>query len=452
MTVVELPAKGDAKGQGAGRSRLVAALDIGSTKISCLIGEAVSQNRRTADGKEASALRILGFGYQASRGTRNGAIVDLDQAERAIRLAVDAAERMAKRTITPVYVNVAGGRPQSTCLFRDRRDRNRPGHGEAMSRRRHAQRSPQGHQTGRRTLHAAPAQFQLDDARGITAPLGMFGKLLTVELNVVSAEPAALRNLALVIERCHLAVADYVVAPYAAAKSVLAEDEIKLGVTLIDMGGATTGIAVFHDGQLVFADVIPVGGQHITNDIARGLSTTIAHAERMKTLWGSAMASVVDEREMVAVPLLGERGVDTVHHVPKSMLTGIIRPRLEEIFEMVRERLDAGELRQAGRQPRRADRRRQPAHRRARDRRPMAQPADQAGCALAHTRHAGSRPLASLRDGHGPPELRAQARYPSCGGSRPPSDGGASDGLFAPRRQVDRRQFLKTNAVSRRAL
>src|ERR1044072_5484867 len=100
MTVVELPVKGDAKGQGAGRSGLVAALDIGSTKISCIIGEVVSQNRRTADGKEASALRILGFGCQASRGTRNGAIVDLDQAERAIRLAVDAAERMAKRTST----------------------------------------------------------------------------------------------------------------------------------------------------------------------------------------------------------------------------------------------------------------------------------------------------------------------------------------------------------------
>jgi cell division protein FtsA len=168
----------------------------------------------------------------------------------------------------------------------------------------------------------------------------MFGKLLTADVNVVSAEPAALRNLALVIERCHLTVADYVVSPYAASRSVLAEDEVKLGVTLIDMGGATTGVSAFHDDQLVFADVIPVGGMHITHDIARGLSTTIAHAERMKTLWGSAMATVIDDRETIAVPLLGERGVDTIYHAPKSMLTGIIRPRLEEILEMVRERLD----------------------------------------------------------------------------------------------------------------
>ena len=172
----------------------------------------------------------------------------------------------------------------------------------------------------------------------------MFGTELTVDVHAVLAEPAALRNLSLCLDRCHLAVADHAVAPYAAAKAVLAEDEITLGVTLIEMGGAVTSIAGFHGGHLVFADVVPLGGQHITNDIARGLSTTIAHAERMKTLWGSALASVIDEREMVAVPLLGERGVDTVHHVPKSMLTGIIRPRLEEIFDMIRERMERASL------------------------------------------------------------------------------------------------------------
>jgi cell division protein FtsA len=339
MTVIDLPTKNDAKGHVAGRNGLVAALDIGSTKISCVIGEAVSQNRRTADGNEASALRIRGFGCQASRGMRNGAIVDLDQAERAIRVAVDAAERMAKRAISSVYVNVAGGRPQSntrTATVETETGQVTTVDIETATRAALAQ----GHQSGRRTLHTAPAQFHLDDARGITQPLGMFGKLLTAEVNVVSAEPAALRNLALVIERCHLSVADYVVAPYAASRTVLAEDEIKLGVTLIDMGGATTGIAAFNDDQLIFADVIPVGGMHITHDIARGLSTTIAHAERMKTLWGSAMATVIDDRETVAVPLLGERGVDTIYHAPKSMLTGIIRPRLEEILEMVRERID----------------------------------------------------------------------------------------------------------------
>jgi cell division protein FtsA len=192
----------------------------------------------------------------------------------------------------------------------------------------------------RSVLHVAPVQYQLDDAKGLKSPAGMFGETLGVDLNVVTCEAAHMRNLALAIERCHLSIAGTVITPYAAAKSALADDERALGVTLIDMGGATTGIAVFHNGNLVHSSIVPIGGQHITNDIARGLSTTIAHAERMKTLWGSAIPSLMDERETVAVPLLGERGVDTIHQVPRSMLTGIIRPRLEETFELVRDRLE----------------------------------------------------------------------------------------------------------------
>jgi cell division protein FtsA len=195
---------------------------------------------------------------------------------------------------------------------------------------------------GRRAiLHIAPVQYRLDGAQGVADPIDMFGECLGLDLAVVTVETPHLRNLTLAIERAHLAVAGFVIAPYAASRSVLADDERQLGVTVVDMGGATTSFAIFHDGYLVCADSVPLGGQHITNDIARGLSTTIAHAERMKTLWGSAIASQIDEREMIAVPLLGERGVDTVQQVPKSMLTGIIRPRLEEILELLRDRIAA---------------------------------------------------------------------------------------------------------------
>ncbi|CAN5153166.1 cell division protein FtsA [soil metagenome] len=340
MTVVDLPVRSGPKGPAQVRNGTIAALDIGSTKVSCFIAEPVAARHRSPDGEDKSSLRILGVGHQASRGIRNGMIVDVDQAERAIRLAVDAAERTAKRSISDVYVNIAGGRPQSTMQ-------------QASVHVATGQVTPLDIDTvihaaatrvlpkGRAVLHVAPAQFHLDDARGVTLPLGMFGQRLSVDLNIVSAEASAMRNLALAVERCHLSVADYVVAPYASARAVLVEDEMKLGVTLIDMGGATTSIAAFQDGQLIFASVVPLGGQHVTQDIARGLSTTIAHAERMKTLWGSALATAIDDREMVAVPLLGERGVDTVHHVPKSMLTGIIRPRLEETFEMLRDQIEA---------------------------------------------------------------------------------------------------------------
>jgi len=338
MTVVELRPSGTTQAAVPPTRKLIAALDIGTTKISCLIGEPVTSKHRLADDDERPGFTVLGFGHQVSRGIRNGMIVDIDQAERAIRLAVDAAERTAKRTISEVFVNVAGGRPQSVVVTGTAKLKTgevTEGDvdaviGAALSQVKYGTRT---------ILHADPAQYHLDEVRGITTPLGMFGHDLTVDLHVVLVEPAALRNLSRCLARCDLAIADHIVAPYAAARSVLAEDELKLGVTLIEMGGATTNIAGFHDGHLIFSEVVPLGGQHITNDIARGLSTTIAHAERMKTLWGSALASLVDEREMVAVPLLGERGVDTVHHVPKSMLTGIIRPRLEETFDLVRERL-----------------------------------------------------------------------------------------------------------------
>src|SRR6185312_13496804 len=152
---------------------------------------------------------------------------------------------------------------------------------------------------------------------------------------------SSLRNLASCIGRCHLEIAALVMSPYAAGLAALVADESELGVTIIDMGGGTTTIAVFFDGNLVFSDSVPVGGGHVTNDIARGLSTPIAHAERMKTLYGSAIASPSDEREMISVPQVGEEDDGQANHVPKSLLVGIISPRLEETFELVRNRLEA---------------------------------------------------------------------------------------------------------------
>ncbi|MCA3556405.1 cell division protein FtsA [Aestuariivirga sp.] len=339
MTVVQFQARSAAKATVAPKGSLVAALDIGSTKIGCLIAEVVPARHRTAESDDKHTLKVLGAGYQLSRGVRGGAIVNMDEAERAIRLTVDAAERMAQRTISENYVNVSGGRPQSQRYIGSV-----PAQGGQVMQRdmnRALDAALDQVDPGRRSImHITPLQYHLDDASGIKDPAGLFGDNLALDLSVVTVEAPHLKNLVMAVERAHLSVAGFVIAPYAAARAVLAEDERALGVTVVDMGGSTTSFAVFHDNHLVMADVVPVGGQHITNDIARGLSTTIAHAERMKTLWGSALSSSVDEREMISVPLLGERGVDTVQQVPKSMLTGIIRPRLEETFEMLRNRLD----------------------------------------------------------------------------------------------------------------
>ncbi len=340
MTVVQLQGKPPGRGPVAQTGRVLAALDVGSTKTCCLIAEVTPPKQRMPGGEDRHSLRILGLGHQASRGVKAGSIVDVEEAERAIRLAVDAAERMAQRSISEVFVNVSGGRPQSftyTAMAETQTGQVSPRDLDGV----HAEALAQVDPGRRHVLHISPIRYQVGDAKGVKSPLGLFGDRLGVDLGVVTVEPMHLRNLSLAIERAHLSTAGFVMAPYAAARSVLAEDEQSLGITLIEMGGATTSFAIFYEGNLVFADAIPVGGTHITNDIARGLSTTIAHAERMKSLWGSALASVVDERDMISVPLLGERGVDTVQKIPKSMLTGIIRPRLEEIFEMVRDRLRA---------------------------------------------------------------------------------------------------------------
>jgi cell division protein FtsA len=192
----------------------------------------------------------------------------------------------------------------------------------------------------REVIHSIPVGFSIDQSRGIRDPRGMFGQRLGVNMHVVTAQSAAVRNLATCIGRSHLEIGALVVSPYAAGLASLVDDETELGVTVIDMGGGTTTIAVFFDGNLVFTDCVPVGGGHVTNDIARGLSTPLAHAERMKTLYGSAIASPADERETITVPQVGEEDDGQANQVPRSLLVGIISPRLEETFELVRDRLE----------------------------------------------------------------------------------------------------------------
>ena len=324
------------RGNGPQKTGIIAALDVGSTKVCCLIAKIEPPSQNATSGPK---IKILGVGHHAARGIRAGAVVNIEEAERSIRLAVDAAERMAQVSIGEVYVNVAGGQPSSICYSGAVTIENdvitqsdvNEAIGVAMR---------QAKVAGRILLHASPMQYCVDDAKGVKDPVGMYGARLGVDVNAVLVEQGSMHNLAMVIERWHLSVAGFVIAPYAAGRSVLVKDEIELGTTLVDMGGATTSVAVFHDGNLIYGDVLPIGGHHVTKDLARGLSTTIAHAERMKTLYGSALPSIYDDRELISVPILGERGVDAINSVPRSMLTGIIRPRLEEIFEMVQDRLE----------------------------------------------------------------------------------------------------------------
>jgi cell division protein FtsA len=318
------------------RNGLIAALDVGSNKVCCLIAR--------TDGPEGRP-EVIGIGQQISRGVKSGAVVDMEAAERAILAAVHAAEEMAGETIEQVVLSLAGGYPASRSInvevSIDGHEVSDADLARALAEGRQVE-GLLGHpEKGRQLIHSIPVAYTIDGSRGIRDPRGMYGERLGVNMHVVTAAVGPVRNLATCVQRCHLGIGGFVVAPYAAGLAALVEDERELGVTLIDMGAGATSIAVFFEGSLIYTDVVPVGGAHVTSDIARGLSTPLNHAERLKTLYGHAVATASDAREMIDVPQVGEEDEGHSHQVQRSLLVGIARPRLEETFELVRSRLEA---------------------------------------------------------------------------------------------------------------
>lgn len=322
------------------KSSIVSILDVGSSKICCLIARLKPRELGDVLPGRTHAVEVIGIGHQRSRGVKSGVVVDLDQAEQAIRLAVDAAERMAGVTVESLIVNVSCGRIASEAYSASVA---LGGHEivEADIRRVLAAGREHSVTPERSVLHSLPIGYSIDGNGGIRDPRGMLGERLGVDMHVVTGEAAPLRNLELCIARCHLQVEAMVATPYASGLAALVEDETELGVACVDLGGGTTTISVFMDGQFVHADALAIGGQHVTTDIARGLSTRIEDAERLKTMHGSALPSVSDERDILSVLPIGDDDRDIPNQLPRSALTRIIRARTEEILELVRDRLNA---------------------------------------------------------------------------------------------------------------
>lgn len=325
------------------KGSVIAALDVGTSKISCFIA-------RMSD--DEGNYEVIGVGHQASAGIRGGTVVDLEAAETAIRQTVHAAENMAVNVmkgypLREVVINVPGIHAHSHHFSADI---DMLGHEvtEQDVRRALARAQDQNLSTERDLIHTIPVGYVIDGHHGVRDPRGLFGQAMQVDIHLITGDSNALRNIATCIERSHLDIAAMCVSPYAAGLSSLVEDEMDLGCTVIDMGGGVTSIAVFQGGKLIYTDAIPVGGQHVTSDIARGLTTSIAQAERLKTLYGSAIASTNDQNELIDVPQLGEDEQGHPNHVPRSLLIGIIQPRVEEIFELVRTRLQDSGLGAAG--------------------------------------------------------------------------------------------------------
>lgn len=322
------------------KGSIVAALDIGSSKIACFIARVLEDGR---------GFEVVGIGHQAAAGIRGGTVVDIDAAEAAIREAVHAAEDMAAETLRgyplrEVVVNVPGVHVQGHHLAVDIQIL---GHAVTENDIRRAlvkaQERVASHDT--ELVHTVPTFYAIDGHPGVRDPRGMYGQLLEVDIHLLAARADALRNIAACIERSHLDIAALGVSAYAAGLSSLVEDEMDLGCTVVDIGGGVTSIAVFHGGSVIYSSAIALGGQHITADIARGLTTSVADAERIKILYGSAIAGGSDESELIDAPPIGEDLLRSQsNHVPRSLLVGIVQPRLEEILEHVRARLDESGL------------------------------------------------------------------------------------------------------------
>ena len=323
------------------RSHTIAVLDIGSSKICCLIAKLRPCVPGEGFGARTHQIEILGFGLQRARGVKRGVIVDMDMAERGIRLAVEAAEKMAGVTVESVIVATAAGRITSEAFQASVPIPSREV-GEYDVSRVLGACAAQADDSDRSALHVLPVGYKIDGQDVVRDPRGMVGDRLSVDMHVVSAHSAALRNVLICVERCHLGVETLVATPYASGLAALVPDEIELGAAMIDMGAGTTSIGIFCDGRFHFADVIAVGGHHVTLDLARGLGTTVEAAERIKALYGSAISTPSDTRDLITVPPVdGREGHDIPAQVPRSFVTDVIRARVEEIFELVRDRLAA---------------------------------------------------------------------------------------------------------------
>lgn len=300
-----------------------AVLDIGTTKIICLIVK-ISSN---------FSYKITGTGYKIAEGINGGSITDVKHANYSISSTIGLAEQVSEETIDQIYVNIAGCGISS---FNVRNEIIASNH-EISDRdiKRVVFQTFEKYIEENVIIHNIPLKYHLDDMTDIKEVSGLYGKRLSADVNVVTASRPALTN----IENCvtnnsGLSMAGCIASSYSAGLACLSEDEKELGTAIVDIGGGCTAIGIFKRGKLIYADSIPIGGIHITRDIAYGLCTSTEHAERIKILYGNTIVTSIDENEYITVQ---NNESDEPTQVLKSELVDIIRPRIEEILELVKE-------------------------------------------------------------------------------------------------------------------
>lgn len=302
----------------------VVGLDIGTTKICAIVGEI------TDDG-----IDIIGIGSHPSRGLRKGVVINIESTVDSIKKAVEEAEMMAGGTITSVTTGIAGGHIRginSHGIVAIKDGEVRPVDVDRVIDAAQAVVIPMD----REVIHVIPQEFIIDDQDGIRDPVGMSGVRLEAKVHIVTAAVTSAQNIVKCANRAGLNVNDIVLEQLASAESTLTTEEKELGVAIIDIGGGTTDIAIFSGGSVVYTSVLSVGGNHITNDIAVGLRTPSAEAEKIKQKYGCALTSMVRKEETIEVPSVGGRS-DRI--LSRQILSEIIEPRVEEILTLVQQEI-----------------------------------------------------------------------------------------------------------------
>ena len=334
------------KRQAAMQRGVVAILDVGTSKIACLVLRFDAlETGKTIDGvgpmAGQSRFRVIGAATTRSRGVRFGEIEAMQETERAIRTAVQGAQKMANVRVDHVIACFSGARPRSYGLA----GQVELDQGESISEsdvaRVLAACDVPDYGAEREALHAQPVNFAIDHRSGLSDPRGQIGNRLSADMHLLTVDRVAIENLLYCIKRCDLELAGIASSAYAAGIAAMVEDEQELGAACIDMGGGATGLSIFMKKHMIYADSVRLGGDHVTADISKGLQVPMAVAERIKTFYGGVMATGMDDREMIETG--GETG-DWEHDrrsVSRAELIGVMRPRVEEILEEVRARLDA---------------------------------------------------------------------------------------------------------------
>ncbi|MFT5344148.1 MAG: cell division protein FtsA, partial [Paracoccaceae bacterium] len=324
---------------------VVAILDVGSSKIACLVLRFDGTGRLSEDNSIGSlagqsGFRVIGAATTRSRGVNFGEVNAMQETERAIRTALQAAQKMAEIRVDHVIACFSGANPRSYGLNAQIELEGQVVTENEISRVLAACDVPD-YGAGREVLHAQPVNFALDHRSGLADPRGQLGQSLSVDMHMLTVDGDAIQNLAYCIKRCDLELAGIASSSYVTGISSLVEDEQELGAACIDMGGGSTGISIFMKKHMIYADSVRMGGDHITADISKGLGVPMTNAERIKTFYGGVHATGMDDREMIDIG--GDTG-DWEHDrrtVSRAELIGIMRPRVEEILEEVRARLDA---------------------------------------------------------------------------------------------------------------